>query len=473
MMKKLLVLVLAASVLFGAGTAFAQELLPPGPEEKEEAPPAPQEEKVSQEEIKKLIGELGSNEWSVREAATKRLIVIGLPAAEAVEKLVGSEDIELRVRAKKILEALHYVSKADREKIEKEIDLCLWNAAKPAGEAAKKLIEALSSDDWKARGEAAKKLVEKGLDVLKEVSKLLDSEDPDLKDRAQRIVREIKEKAKKKFEEQLKKSIETLKPIKTAPYYLTGTFMTKGEKPRERVITDLLAGILKLKGEAGDGDSIIVRGQPGRAGVVIARIQMVVRNGRKRVVINGEEVTGLGKNPPPERVLAVMAAEEKLEMDLRLMALKTLQARGDARAVKRLVKLLEKSKGGLQLEAAKTLRKLTGQEFGPTKDATSEETKKAVEEWKKWWEENKEEKKYRFTEQPVEDGGDTIIELGRARKQMEEMRKKMQEAMKKATGELEKKPEESREQQKQAKPEKKETEPKKEEKKENEKSKDF
>jgi len=465
-MKKLLLAAVAAGLLVCTGTALAQEA----------APPAPEEKKISQEEeINKLIGELSSDEWSVREAATKKLIKIGAPAAKALEKLAESDDMEVRIRAKKILEALCYVSEADKKKIEKEIDLCLWGSAKPADDEVKKLIEELSSEDWETRDAAVKKLIEKGTDVLKEMAKLLESDDPDLKDSAEKIVKKIKENAKKQFAEQLKKTIEALKSLKTAPYYLTDTLAVKKEKAREEVVTGIIKGILDLKGELdGDGSKIVQRA----GGGAVIRIQVV--NGRVRKWVDGEEVTGLGKNPTPERVLVVMAAEAKLDMDLRLKALKILRERGeDAKAVKRLVKLLEKSKDELQLEAAKTLRKLTGQEFGPRKEATQEENEKALEEWKEWWEENKEDKKYRFTQKKDDESKDGIIVapgMQANRKKLEEMAKKLAEQARKEAEKAvkkeaqEKKKAEKEEEVKKEAPEKKE-EPKKEE--EPKKSKEF
>ncbi len=468
------VLVLVAVLTAWTGTAMAQEPVPPDPGD---APPAQQEEeKLSQEqEIEKLVGELGSDNWSVREAATKKLIKIGLPAAEAVEKLAESEDIEIRVRAKKILDALHYVSRADREKIEKEIERCLWGESKPLDEATKKLISDLSSDDWQTREDAVKKLIAKGPSVLKELEKLLDTDDPDLKDRLENIVKKIREKAKKQFQEQLKKSIETLKTIKSSSYHLVETLATKSAKPREDVVAKLLAGILDLKGDD-DTDNII----PGRGGVVVGKVVVIIQGGKKRVIINGEEVTGLGKNPSADKVLSFVAKDEKKDVELRVEAVKTLKAREAVKAVANLVKLLGKSGGELQLETAKTLRKLTGRELGPVKKSTLEETQKALEEWKKWWDENKKDKKYRFTEQPVDDdNSDMGLGLQKGpmkalRKQMKEMLKKNRALTEEARKQLEKvlgkdedkekEAEKKEDGEKKAEPEKKPEEPKKEEK---------
>lgn len=458
MKRRILVLALLVAAAF-AGTALAQEAVPP----------APEDELTQEQKIEKLIGELGSDDWAVREAATKELARIGLPAAEAVEKLLESDDMELRIRAKKILAALRYVSKEDKEKIERQIDLCLWGGeAKELDEATKKLIEDLSSEDWQTREDAVKELSEKGLQVLRAVAKLLDTDDPDLKERVERVVKSIKEKAKTEMEEQLKKSVEALKEVKCASYALVDLLKTKGEKPREEIISKLLVGIAELKSDQDDGNTVIIR--PGKGGVVISKTVVVI-NGKKRTFVNGEEVTGLGKNPSPEKVLSAIAADEKKEMELRLESLKAIEAREAAKAVTDLVKLLGKCSGELQLETARVLRKLTGQEFGPAEGSTLEENDKAVEEWKKWLEENKENEKYRFSEQPADNDGGAIIQLGQNAKQLEEMRKKVQEAMKKAMGEVEKPEEKPEEKEKPTEPEKKESEPEK--KKEEEKSRDF
>jgi hypothetical protein len=139
-----------------------------------------------------------------------------------------------------------------------------------------------------------------------------------------------------------------------------------------------------------------------------------------------------------------------------------------------LLKLLEKQGSKLKLEAAKALRKLTGQEFGPFEDSTLEDTEKALEEWKKWWEENKENEKYRFSEYSGDDeDSGIVIQPGATQKQLEELQKKMKELTKKALGE-EKKPEEpkEKEEEKPAEPEKK-SEPEKKEGEGEKESRDF
>ncbi|WP_425615151.1 hypothetical protein NA78x_005048 [Anatilimnocola sp. NA78] len=53
--------------------------------------------------IKRLIDELGADEFTAREAATEQLALIGLPAYKAVEDAVQHPDREIRYRAERIL----------------------------------------------------------------------------------------------------------------------------------------------------------------------------------------------------------------------------------------------------------------------------------------------------------------------------------------------------------------------------------
>ena len=59
-----------------------------------------------QAEIEKLIAQLGSPQFRVREAAGERLSTMGLTAYEALLKVVDHPDIEIRLRARRIVESL-------------------------------------------------------------------------------------------------------------------------------------------------------------------------------------------------------------------------------------------------------------------------------------------------------------------------------------------------------------------------------
>lgn len=59
--------------------------------------------KADADTIKKLIADLGADEFSIREAATEQLAKIGLPAFKAVEAVVLHPDREVRYRAERVL----------------------------------------------------------------------------------------------------------------------------------------------------------------------------------------------------------------------------------------------------------------------------------------------------------------------------------------------------------------------------------
>lgn len=69
----------------------------------ETVPPA----SPSETEIKQAVLQLGSEDFTLREQATRALIKIGVPACPALEPLVLSEDPELRARAFLVLQQLY------------------------------------------------------------------------------------------------------------------------------------------------------------------------------------------------------------------------------------------------------------------------------------------------------------------------------------------------------------------------------
>jgi beta-lactamase regulating signal transducer with metallopeptidase domain len=74
--------------------------------------------------LEQLVEELQSDDAAAGEMAVRQLIAAGRPAAEAVEKLLASEDDDLKARAAKVMSALHYVTRPDRQTIEGKIRLC-------------------------------------------------------------------------------------------------------------------------------------------------------------------------------------------------------------------------------------------------------------------------------------------------------------------------------------------------------------
>src|SRR5213592_2737473 len=58
------------------------------------------------QEIARLVKQLGSDKFKEREAATKRLKEIGEPALEALLKAATSDDAEVRCRAEQIVDRI-------------------------------------------------------------------------------------------------------------------------------------------------------------------------------------------------------------------------------------------------------------------------------------------------------------------------------------------------------------------------------
>jgi hypothetical protein len=65
---------------------------------------APDKAQVSSDELRRLIAELGHDDFKIREKAMKQLAEIGMPAFEAVLKATTSSDLEVQRRASDILE---------------------------------------------------------------------------------------------------------------------------------------------------------------------------------------------------------------------------------------------------------------------------------------------------------------------------------------------------------------------------------
>lgn len=81
----------------------------------------PKEEQV-QEKIARLITELGSNDWRVREAAQQELINLGKVVATAVSEAAKSPDFEVRLRATKVLRNLYWLGAEELKKVEELVN---------------------------------------------------------------------------------------------------------------------------------------------------------------------------------------------------------------------------------------------------------------------------------------------------------------------------------------------------------------
>jgi HEAT repeat protein len=430
-----------AVVFFFQFALFAQEQ----PAEKPAAAPSEADSAKLQEEINSLVKQLGSDDWQTRENATKRLIEIGAPAAAAVTALRTSEDIEVRVRAAKILDAIHWISPEDTAKIEGLISKYVGEpgANEASGEQTAKideLIKKLSSEDYKTREEATKSLIEIGRPALSAVEKLKTSEDAEVKTRAEQIAAEIIKKSQDLEAEVIKQ----MKEIKQAVFYLIDRLSTGTTDPQREVkIAEILSGLLNLSSGDNEGDGIVIRGQGQGGVVVIARLKVLGQKGKGRIIINGKEVTeteSIKKGAHPAEVLTAILKDQEQNSELRARAARALAARGDKCAVMSLVNVLSDLKGKLQLSTAETLRKLTGEKFGPFENSTPEESAKSVEEWKGWLEKNKEDKAYRFKDQQA-NSGEGNDELGGMLKRMRKqgaLPKEAEELLKKRQGEQEK-----------------------------------
>jgi hypothetical protein len=81
----------------------------------------PKEEKL-QEKIARLISELGSDDWRVRESAQRELIDLGKVAGEALSEAAKSSDFEVRLRATRILKSLYWLSAEELKKAEELVN---------------------------------------------------------------------------------------------------------------------------------------------------------------------------------------------------------------------------------------------------------------------------------------------------------------------------------------------------------------
>jgi hypothetical protein len=77
--------------------------------------PAGAQDDEPKKKIQELVGQLGAEEFAVREKATEELRKIGKPAEEALRKAAESDDPEVRSRAKGLLEDLAQAEKPKTE----------------------------------------------------------------------------------------------------------------------------------------------------------------------------------------------------------------------------------------------------------------------------------------------------------------------------------------------------------------------
>jgi hypothetical protein len=121
--------------------------------------------KATPEEIDRLVEQLGDARFRVREQATQKLIKIGRPAVPALRKAMESQDVELKMRAQRILKTIqssvekliddlkHGDAAARREAAE-----TLGQMGAKAKEAVPALVELLKHKDESVRDAAASAL---------------------------------------------------------------------------------------------------------------------------------------------------------------------------------------------------------------------------------------------------------------------------------------------------------------------------
>jgi hypothetical protein len=98
---------LKATGLFFASFSLASTLALSNTQDK--APPVKVQE--TEAKIKKLIAELGDNDFKVREIATKELEGIGLPALEALQEAEEKSDLETQKRAAPLVKGIRAANK--------------------------------------------------------------------------------------------------------------------------------------------------------------------------------------------------------------------------------------------------------------------------------------------------------------------------------------------------------------------------
>lgn len=125
--------------------------------EPETKPKVPVDEKLLNE-IKERVRQLGHDDFSVREEATKRLIEIGRPAMAAIRGAARSDDAEIRMRARRILDRIetsltHLIEdlKDSDPTVRKSAAEALERIGEKAREAVPALVEATKDKDESVR----------------------------------------------------------------------------------------------------------------------------------------------------------------------------------------------------------------------------------------------------------------------------------------------------------------------------------
>lgn len=373
--------------------AFAQELVPEEPEAS-----VKQDAQVL-EEIETLVKQLGADDWQARDKAMARLAEIGAPAAPALVKARNSDDMEVKARAEKILEKLHWIAPEQQAEIEKLVTRYQESLdVKPAPDA-QELVKQLESEDAAKREEAEKKLIELGRASLPAVEKLTKSDNAQLKALAGRIADGIR-KGIKEFEQGI---VEEIKKVKFSDFHLLGKLAPGTvEKSRQDIVADLLSGLLGLSYWNGP-DNVMVSGNK----LVVDGEEMPMPAGPwrleekgSRIYINGVEYilpVKVTRDVPVAQILGKTVNMDEKSVDLKACALDVFSQRRELGAIPYLIRALRTKKKNeaedaskLQFRVVKALSRVV--KDGPScpdDDSDKAELEKSVNAWKAWWKEAK------------------------------------------------------------------------------------
>jgi len=193
------------------------------------------------------------------------------------------------------------------------------------------------------------------------------------------------------FKAQILSSSEILKGIDYISYHLVSSLSQKREGDRENILALLLGGVERLATSAVEVDTIITEESGGKKKVKIALDQS-----GKSTILSSIESKLLSLEPSPETVLCLLAYNKKSKISLRVGAIAAIGSRNTVRGVESLIGLLQKSHGILLLETARTLRRLTGEDFGPRENDSFIQIEQEIVKWSEWWEKNERDGRYHF-----------------------------------------------------------------------------
>jgi len=298
----------------------------------------------------------------------------------------------------------------------------------------KALVKELGSDDWQARDKAMERLVEIGEPALSAVAAARDSDDFEVKTRAEKILDalnwispedckkidelvksyavEDKKRADTDEEDEAKKKavrrlIDEMKKIKLSGFYLIKK-LRPSEESDKKLVAEILGGLLNLTYWTGadgyhiagnkivmdDGEEIPMPAGPWR-----------IEEKGDKVFINGMELqlpTKIEKEIPPVAVLGKIVGGCQGSFKLKLEGLKILEEMKDKEAVQYVMHALKTKLNPedeetikLQHQILTTLSKI--EKDGPSYEGDGKDIEKlqtGTASWKKWWRKARKEEPY-------------------------------------------------------------------------------